>query len=179
MPPPKSKTGLPFVTIGNINKETRRINFDATFLVPREYFNALKANRKPKKGDVLYTVTGSFGIPVLVEDDFEFCFQRHIALIRPKLNTDSTWLYYLLLSPHVFKQAYDGATGTAQKTVALKVLRRFKVPDIPLPQQQHDVIRLKALDTETRRLKLIYQKKLAALDELKKSILHQAFSGHL
>ena len=33
--------------------------------------------------------------------------------------------------------------------------------------------------TETQRLESIYQQKLAALDELKKSLLHQAFSGAL
>ncbi len=31
----------------------------------------------------------------------------------------------------------------------------------------------------TSRLESIYQRKLAALDELKKSLLHQAFSGQL
>ncbi|HOB01058.1 MAG TPA: restriction endonuclease subunit S, partial [Casimicrobium huifangae] len=32
---------------------------------------------------------------------------------------------------------------------------------------------------ETQRLESLYQQKLAALDELKKSLLHQAFSGAL
>src|SRR5207248_2160903 len=35
LPPPKSSTGVPFITISNINKETRRIDFSDTFLVPR------------------------------------------------------------------------------------------------------------------------------------------------
>ena len=98
-PPPKSPTGVPFITISNVDKESRRIDFSDTFTVSREYFEALKAHRKPKRGDVLYTVTGSFGIPVLVEDDGEFCFQRHIGLIRPKPDVDSRWLTYALLSP--------------------------------------------------------------------------------
>jgi len=38
---------------------------------------------------------------------------------------------------------------------------------------------LTALEAETHRLASIYQQKLAALDELKKSLLHQAFSGQL
>ena len=179
LPPPKSETGVPFITIGNIDKETRRIDFSDTFMVPHEYLKGLKANRKPKRGDVLYTVTGSFGIPVLVESDVAFCFQRHIGLIRPKPSTDSAWLNYLLLSPQVFKQANGGATGTAQKTVSLKVLRRFTVPRVLLPHQRQAVKTLDALADETRRLESIYRQKLAALDGLKKSILHQAFSGQL
>jgi type I restriction enzyme S subunit len=163
----------------NSNKESRRIEFGDTFMVTRDYFSSLKAKRKPKRGDVLFTVTGSFGIPVLVEDDVEFCFQRHIGLIRPKPTTDSAWLNYLLLSPQVFRQADEGATGTAQKTVSLGVLRRIAVPRVPLPQQRHAVATLDSLSTETQRLESIYQRKLAALDELKKSLLHQAFSGQL
>lgn len=179
MPPPKVEHGLPFITIGNIDKQTRTIDFADTFKVPREYFDALKANKKPMRGDVLYTVTGSFGIPVLVEDDAEFCFQRHIGLIRPKADVDSTWLHYLLQSPQVFKQAADGATGTAQKTVSLKVLRNLQVPRISHKQQSAHVETLGSVETECRRLESIYRQKLTALEDLKKSLLHQAFSGQL
>ena len=179
MPPPKAEQGLPFITIGNIDKQKRTIDFSDTFKVPREYFDALKANKKPMRGDVLYTVTGSFGIPVLVEDDKEFCFQRHIGLIRPKADVDSTWLHYLLQSPQVFNQASDGATGTAQKTVSLKVLRNLQVPRISPKEQSAHVVSLRNVERECRRLESIYGQKLTALDELKKSLLHQAFSGQL
>jgi len=179
MPPPKAPTGVPFITIRNVMKDTGKIDFSETFMVPSEYFEDLKDNKKPRKGDVLYTVTGSFGIPVLVERDVEFCFQRHIALVRPKPETDSAWLYYLLMSPQVFDQADERATGTAQRTVSLGVLRSLVVPAIPLPQQRAAAARLEILTQETQRLAAIYQRKLAALDELKKSLLHQAFSGQL
>jgi type I restriction enzyme, S subunit len=179
LPPPKAVTGVPFITIGNINKVTRTIDFSDTFMVPHDYFNGLKQNRKPRKGDVLYTVTGSFGIPVIVEDDFKFCFQRHIGLIRPRAETQCRWLYYLLLSPQVFQQADERATGTAQKTVSLQVLRSFKVPRVSPPQQRSAVAMLDALGSETQRLESVYQQKLTALDALKKSLLYQAFTGEL
>ena len=179
LPPPKAETGVPFITIGNINKDTRKIDFSDTFMVPRGYLHGLKANRKPKKGDVLFTVTGSFGIPVLVKDDVEFCFQRHIGLVRPKPSVDSAWLNYLLLSPQVFKQANDGATGTAQKTVSLGALRSFIVPRVPPSQQRNAVTKLDGLASESRRLEIIYKQKLCALDELRQSLLHRAFIGDL
>jgi type I restriction enzyme S subunit len=179
MPPPKVEQGLPFITIGNIDKQTRAIDFSDTFQVPREYFDGLKANKKPMRGDVLYTVTGSFGIPVLVEDDKEFCFQRHIGLVRPKADVNSTWLHYLLQSPQVFNQAAGGATGTAQKTVSLKILRNLQVPKISPTQQLAHVETLRSVETECRRLESMYRQKLTALDDLKKSLLHQAFSGQL
>jgi type I restriction enzyme, S subunit len=161
LPPPKSPTGVPFITIGNILKQTRKIDFADTFMVPHAYFNALKPNKKPKKGDVLYTVTGSFGIPVVLSENIEFCFQRHIGLIRPKSETSSTWLYYLLLSPQVFKQASDGATGTAQKTVSLKLLRSFEVPKVTPKQQKTAAVKLDAISAETPRQPLRAQARRA------------------
>ena len=179
MPPPKSEEGFPFITISNINKQNRQIDFSDTFKVPKEYFDKLKENRKPKKGDVLYTVTGSYGIPVLIEDDFEFCFQRHIGLIRPKENVSSKWIYYWILSPNAFFQANDTATGTAQKTVSLTALRNFVLPKMTLKEQQAIVQKLDALQAETKKLEGIYQQKLNDLEELKKSVLQKAFSGEL
>ena len=48
-----------------------------------------------------------------------------------------------------------------------------------LHEQRRIVAQLDALHAETQRLESIYQQKLAALAELKKSLLHQAFSGQL
>lgn len=53
----------------------------------------------------------------------------------------------------------------------------FDLP--PLDRQKSIVQEIDDLHEEAQRLKSIYQQKLAALDELKKSLLHQAFSGQL
>ena len=179
MPPPKSDTGVPFITIGNINKATRTIDFRNTFMVPERYFHALKPSKRPRKGDVLYTVTGSFGIPVLINEEEPFCFQRHIGLIRPSEDTDSTWLYFLLSSPQVFRQADAKATGAAQRTVSLKVLRNIKVPKVKRTRQEVLAKRLGDVLHQSQRLEAMYLRKLEALDALKQSLLHQAFSGAL
>lgn len=179
-PPPKASTGVPFITISDIVKSTRQVDFSNTFMVPAEYFQKLKPNKKPKVGDILYTVTGAtLGIPVLVKEQRDFCFQRHIGLVRPKPDTDSAWLSYALLSPQLFSQATIGSTGAAQKTVSLSVLRSLKVPKVALPEQKRIAAQLDSTAAQTQRLSSIYQQKLAVLDELKKSLLHQAFSGEL
>ena len=178
-PPPKASTGVPFITISNIDKENRQIDFSETFLVSQAYCDELKTHRRPQPGDVLYTVTGSFGIPVLVEEDRAFCFQRHIGLVRPKPDVDGKWLSYALLSPMAFAQADAGATGTAQRTVSLNVLRNMQIPKLSVEEQRRQARELDALATEVARLASIYQRKLTALAELQQSLLHQAFTGQL
>ena len=83
------------------------------------------------------------------------------------------------MSPQVLRQANEGATGTAQKTVSLKVLRGFKVPKISLASQEQVSVKLRSIAKETQHLASISQQKLAALDDLKKSLLHNAFTGAL
>lgn len=58
-------------------------------------------------------------------------------------------------------------------------LRWFPIPLPPLKQQNLLAGKFQAVRAETQRLESLYQRKLAALDELKKSLLHRAFSGEL
>lgn len=179
LPPPKSKQGIPFITISDIDKETNSICFDDTFYVPKSYFEGLKDYRKPKIGDVLYTVTGSYGIPVLVDGKRNFCFQRHIGLIRPTEKLLPTYLFYWILSPDTKMMADEVATGAAQKTVSLKSLRDFSIPLPPLPIQKQIVAKLDSLSEKVKQLESNYKQVLADCDELKKSILKKAFNGEL
>ena len=148
MPPPKSDKGVPFVTIGNINKETRQIEFDKTFFVPKDYFDNIPYTKKPKQGDILYTVTGSYGIPLLIAYDKEFCFQRHIGLLRPNGLVNSIYLYMWASNKSVKGQADVVATGIAQKTISLNSLRGFNITLPPLPLQQLFAQRIELIEKQ-------------------------------
>ena len=71
-------------------------------------------------------------------------------------------------------------TGAAQPKLNQKALNSIPIP-IPrsVDAQAKIVERIELLSAETQRLESIYQHKLAALDELKKSLLHHAFNGEL
>lgn len=141
--PPKSNDGVPFITISNIDQQNR-LDFKKTFFVPQEYFDRITPTRRPRKNDTLYSVTGSFGIAVFVDSDKEFCFQRHISLIRPSSEVDAKYLYFVLSSPLAFEQAEKAATGVAQKTVSLGSLRNFLIPLPDLPTQRAIVAEIEA-----------------------------------
>lgn len=177
--PPKSFKGVPFITISNVNKENNKIDFSDTFSVNEEYYAQLKINRKPMKGDVLYTVTGSFGIPILIDFDKKFCFQRHIGLVRPLETTNQKWLYYLLQSPDVFNQAKLTATGTAQKTVALNSLRNFEVPYFSLKEQNNIVQGIESRLSVADKMEENITESIQLSEVLRQSILRKAFEGKL
>ena len=178
MPPPKTNEGIPFIMISNI--ENNRINWNGTAFVGNEYFEAIDSKRKPQKGDILYTVTGSFGIPVLVDFEKEFCFQRHIALLRPNDRILQKYFYYALQAPDVFAQASRGATGTAQKTVGLGVLRKIIIPYVDSLEKQNEI----ATEIENRMSVCDYIEQtvnnaLLQAEALRQSILKKAFEGEL
>ena len=149
MPPPKSEHGIPFITISDINKETREIDFNNTFYVPQDYYDGLKEERKAQINDLLYTVTGSYGIPVVVKSCMPFCFQRHIALIRPIQEKVLTmFLCYWVLCPSVKGEADRVATGIAQKTVGLNSIRQFNIILPPLSFQQEFAKRIELIEQQ-------------------------------
>lgn len=178
MPPPKALEGIPFIMISNVNNN--HIEWANTAFVGNEYFNRIDDKRKPRRGDVLYTVTGSFGIPVMIDFDKEFCFQRHIALLRPKESILQKFLYYVMMSPEVYSQASKGATGTAQKTVGLGVLRKIKIPystDITLQKKIIEDIENKLSLCES--IEQTVETTLAQAEAMRQSILKAAFEGRL
>jgi restriction endonuclease S subunit len=163
-PPPKASQGVPFVTITNINDD-HQLDFTKTFFVPESYYVNLSATRKPQAGDILYTVTGSYGIPVLVPPNIKFCFQRHIALIRTGPELLNRFLLSLLASPFMLQQGHEAATGVAQKTVSLNSLRNFSIPLPPLATQQAIVAEIEAeqsLVAANRELIARFEKKIQA-----------------
>ena len=178
MPPPKADAGIPFIMISNIQGNT--ICWENTAFVGKDYFEKIDCKRKPQNGDVLYTVTGSYGIPVLVDYNKAFCFQRHIALLRPNEQITQKYLYYSLMSPDVFSQATKGATGTAQKTVGLGVLRKIKIPYIAeLTEQMKIVENIESKLSMCDSIEQTVNTALAQAEAMRQSILKEAFEGRL
>ena len=137
-PPPQTAEGIPFLVISNIAKGV--ICFDDTRFVPGDYYAEIDSQRIPQRGDLLISVTGSYGIPAVVDTDRDFCFQRHMALIKPLLS--ARFLSRVVASTYCSKWFDKKATGTAQKTVALGVLRSTLIPVPPLAEQRRIVAAL-------------------------------------
>jgi len=144
-PPPKAESGVPFVTISNINS-SNQFDFSNTMFVPQEYYDGLDFKRKAQAGDVLYSVVGSFGIPVLIKENTPFVFQRHIAILRPCDRILPSFLYYTMRSSDFYAKADAVAIGAAQRTVSLSALRNIEIALPSLEEQKAIVSILSAYD---------------------------------
>jgi type I restriction enzyme S subunit len=163
--PPRAEQGIAFLTIGNVSSGT--LEFDNCRMVPEEYFYNLAEYRTPAKGDILYTVVGAtYGRPVLVKTEREFCVQRHIAILKPAHGLDRQYLVWLLKSNFMYQQAKAGITGSAQPTLALKPLRNFVVFLPPAEEQKRIAEAIRGMLNLTSRLR----EKVIAKNELAKSL---------
>ena len=131
-PPPQVLSGVPFVVISNVS--SGKIDLTNTRFVPHDYYKNLHESRIPCRDDILFTVTGSYGIVIPVDTEDTFCFQRHIALLKP-LQITTKFLSTWLKTPIVYEQCKHCATGTAQKTVGLNSLKNILIPIPPVNEQ--------------------------------------------
>ena len=102
--------------------------------------------------------------------------------IRTRLNGSGLspkYLSHFLKSNNARREMIDSGIGTNIKSLNQVTLSALVIP-FPSPAEQACVVdQLEALNVETQHLESTYLRKLAALDELKKSLLHQAFTGNL
>ena len=173
--PPKVSKGIPFLVISNIADGS--LDFSNTRYVPEEYYEKIQMERKPKRGDILFSVTGSYGIVVNIKTDRQFCFQRHIGLIKPTISNE--YLSFVLMSNYIKSLCDKLATGTAQKTVGLDTLRSLYVPIAPIEEQERIVAKIKHLLLQINFLEAGKGKLVAAIKQAKSKILDLAIHGKL
>ena len=107
---------------------------------------------------------------------FDACFPDSvIGVVVDERQTSSKYLEYMLQT--VKAELKAKGKGSAQDNINLATFENERFPFPDLATQASIVGSLDALAAEIQRLEAIYANKLAALDELKQSILHQAFSG--
>ena len=120
------------------------------------------------------------GKPAFVETDDVLHNQRIGRLVFSTDRVEKRLLYYFMMTEAFLKNIKMSATGTMVKHTAPK---RILSNAIPFPEnrkvQLAIINKLDDLREETHRLARLYKEKLAALEALKQSLLHQAFSGQL
>ncbi|CAG0937307.1 hypothetical protein TFLX_06231 [Thermoflexales bacterium] len=177
--PQKTESGLRLITaknvkMGYVQDEPRE------FVAPDSY-DGWMTRGIPKFGDVLFTTEAPLANVAQLETDEKVVFAQRIIIMQPDASRlDSTFLKYLLLSQPVQQRIHAKGTGATVQGIKASLLKTIEI-SFPksVTEQRQLVAKLDVLREENQRLESLYQRKLAALDELKKSLLHQAFSGAL
>ncbi|MEZ7890635.1 MAG: restriction endonuclease subunit S [Candidatus Wallbacteria bacterium] len=134
-------------------------------------------SRYVKEGDFILSNSMSFGKPYIMKTE-GYIHDGWFVLRLPQ-NIDTEFFWYLLASPFTMNQFISLASGAIVKNISGDLVKKASLPIPPLSEQHSIVSKLDDLSEETKKLESIYSQKLAALTELKKSLLQKAFAGEL
>lgn len=161
----------------NIN--VRWFMFDLSDLLQMPFLPQEAEKYTAIKGDVLICEGGYPGRAAVWDEDYPIYFQKALHRVRFHEPEHNKWFVHYLFSQDKSGKLKQHFSGTGIQHFTSEVLARFELPLPPRSELCRTVARFEELSAETQHLESIYRQKLAALDELKKSLLHQAFSGEL
>lgn len=161
----------------NIN--VRWFNIDLSDLLQMPFLPEESVKYTAVNGDVLICEGGYPGRAAIWTGNYPIYFQKALHRVRFHEPTYNKWFVYYLYAQDKSGQLKQHFNGAGIQHFTGEVLSLFEIPLPPLPELQQAVTRFDKLFIETQRLETIYQKKLDALEALKKSLLNQAFSGEL
>ena len=133
----------------------------------------------PRQGDIMITARGTIGVGYVVQEGDKFYYKDgNIISMRAKTPANPHFMLYAFRSNVMAGQLGD-LTGTTVRHLPIEKAKELvlRMPGFAAQNTVSD--RIRKIEEETQSLESICQTKLSALDALKKSLLHQAFTGQL
>jgi type I restriction enzyme S subunit len=176
---PIQDEGIPSIRTPNIGKG--KLLLDGVNRVSEDTYKAWSRRAEPKPGDLILAREAPAGNVAVIPDGNRVCLGQRTVLIRPQADIfDPFFLAYRLLEPRMQEKLLGHSRGATVQHVNMKDIRALDVGPIPPIRAQQEIsAAINSVSAEGEHLTRIYERKLAALEELKKSLLHQAFNGEL
>ena len=172
----------PYVKMNNITRDNR---FDFSSFICVDAADEEVSKFSLRDGDFLFNTRNSFelvGKSCIFESNSSdvVLFNNNIMRVRFQHGINARFVLLALSSKGVADELTALKSGTTNvSAIYFKDLKSLAIPIPPIAVQEEIRTELEVLRDETQRLASLYQRKLDALDALKKSLLHQAFSGQL
>jgi type I restriction enzyme S subunit len=134
-----------------------------------------------EEGDILISLTGNIGrVGMIRGDQLPAVLNQRVARIQLKDKSVDRDFLFRFLSLRTFREGLqESGHGAAQQNVSTKEIESVRLLVPSMDQQLATVHEFNTFAEEWNRLTRIYERKLTALNELKKSLLQQAFYGDL
>ena len=156
--PKQQSFGYKLVTSKHI--QDGLIQPDDAYYISEDDYKKINERSKVEKWDVLMAMIGNgLGRSAIVESNPDYAI-KNIALFKMGGNeVKAKWLHYFLSTNYTQQVIINYLQGTGQPFLSLSLLRKFKVPNPPLPTQQKIASILSAYDNLIQN----YKKQIEAL----------------
>lgn len=168
--------GYPLITSKNL--KNNNIDFDKVNYISKEDYEKINLRSKVDIGDVLFSMIGTIGNPVLIKGQTNYAI-KNVALFKDINLINMTFFRFYLETKFVIDKMKKEAKGSTQKFVSLKYLRNFPICYPSLEEQKRIVNRIESLFAKLDRAKELIENTLAQFEQNKMAILHKAFTGEL
>jgi type I restriction enzyme S subunit len=177
--PPKRKEGIRLITAKNVKMGF--IRREPEEFIDSSVYDGWMTRGFPTQGDVLFTTEAPLGNVAQLDTEEKVVIGQRLITMQPlEATLDRTFLKYALMSPPIQASIHAKGTGATVLGIKASLLKTVHIwYPIGLGEQQRLVGLISAIEEEASVLGSLAVRKLAALDELKKSLLHQAFTGEL
>ncbi len=165
-----SGDGFAMVRVTDI--KTGNLNLEGALRVSANVFTEFTNNHKPKRGDIVLSRVGSYGVSSFVETDEPFCMGQNTVVVQPKI--PPRYLYYVLNSPCIRRQIEDGSYGSGYKSLSLKNIKELSLP-IPQVAEEQRAIAAALSDVDALLAKL--DQFIAKKRDLKQAAMQQLLTG--
>jgi type I restriction enzyme S subunit len=170
------ESGIPFLRSQNIRPF--EVSMDNSVFIDEAFHRTLKKSQLCP-GDLAIVRTGYPGTAAVIPPELSESNCSDLVIVRPGAEVDSHFLAAFFNSAFGKQLVLGKIVGAAQKHFNVTAAKEVVLHVPPLSEQLAIVAKCDEIREETQSLSRIYERKLAALEELKKSLLHQAFNGEL
>lgn len=138
--------GFPLITSKNITKGF--IDFSETNLISEEDYIQVNKRSYVDNGDILLSMIGTVGVPVLVDKKIDFAI-KNVGLIKftKSKNVLNHYLLCVLQSAPFQNKIQAKSSGTAQKFISLGLIRNLEIPLPPLEEQKQIAALFQSIET--------------------------------
>ena len=169
-------SGIPFLRSQNIRPF--EVSMENAMFIDETFHRALKKSQL-RPGDLAIVRTGYPGTAAVIPPELPDSNCSDLVIVRPGKEVNPHFLAAFFNSAFGKQLVLGKIVGAAQKHFNITAAKEVMLHVPPIPEQRTIVAMVADLREETQHLARIYSQKLAALEALKKSLLHQAFAGAL
>jgi type I restriction enzyme S subunit len=170
----------PYKMLRTTNVRNGAVSLTSVNYVSEDVYKVWTRRQVPRRGDVILTREAPMGeVGMLESDEHVFLGQRLVSYRTEATKLDGRFLLYALQSEPLQRQIHALASGSTVQHMRVPDSKNLLLPLPCLQQQGNAVCFLDSMRRETTDLEAICARKMSALDELKRSLLNQAFTGAL
>lgn len=174
--PVKSKEATNYPCIRTSELTNGYISWDSMQYLDEDEYIKRTQRLIPEAGDIVYGREGTYGEAIRIPKTHKFSLGQRTMLFRPDYKkTNSIFLWAMVRSEFVYRQAKKKNSGSTVGHVNVKDIKQFRIFNPPIELQTQfaqTVEKIEALKTQ-------YQQSLQELENLYGSLSQSAFRGEL